>query len=261
VENNVKFVRSELFTPMPKDRSRSRLQEDAGAFMRLEERRTMRGRDRSIGELWELEQPNLMPLPATDFEVGAVKPCRVSNRSWITHGTNFYSVPAELAGQEVQVRIGAEEITVTTRKETAAVHPRLYGKNQMALKLEHYLPLLERKLRAIDRALPMKLWLEQRAPCWRQLLIELRRKDGEFEGSKHFVEAVKMCGVHGTEIVTEALQRALRRTTVSIATVRFELDGLIAASTPAPEEIEYEGPQIRDVSPGDYDSILEVSHA
>lgn len=259
VENNVKFVRSELFTPMPKDRSRGSLQEDADAFMCLEDRRTMRGRDRSIGELWELERPNLMPLPATAFEVGEVKPCRVSNRSWITHGTNFYSVPAELAGQQVQVRIGAEEITVTTRTGTAAVHPRLYGRNQMALKLEHYLPLLERKLRAIDRALPMKLWLEKRAPCWRQLLIEMRRRDGEFDGSKGFVEAVKMCGVHGTEIVTDAIQRALRRTTVSIATVRFELDGLIAASKPIPEKINYEGPEIRGVSARDYDSVLEVS--
>jgi len=260
VENNVKFVRSELFTPMPKDRSRGRLQEDADAFMCLEDLRTMRGRNRSIGELWELEKPNLMPLPMTHFEVGKVKPCRVSNRSWITHGTNFYSVPAELAGQEVQVRIGAEQITVTTRKGTAAIHPRLYGKNQMALKLEHYLPLLERKLRAIDRALPMKLWLKERAPCWRQLLIELRRRDGEFEGSKGFVEVVKMCGVHGTEVVTEALQKALRRTTVSIATVRFELDGLTAASKPTPEKIDYEGPETRSVSARDYDSVLEASH-
>lgn len=68
VENNVKFVRSELFTPMPRDRDRSTLQEDADAFMDREERRTMRGRDRNIGELWALEQPNLLPLPATAFK-------------------------------------------------------------------------------------------------------------------------------------------------------------------------------------------------
>lgn len=260
VENNVKFVRSELFTPIPQDRSRSDLQDDADAFMRLEEQRTMRGRDRSIGELWELEKSNLLPLPATAFEVGEIKPCRVSNRCWIAHGTNFYSVPAHLAGQHVQVRLGAEKITVTSRDSIVAVHSRLYGKNQMALELEHYLPLLERKLRAIDRALPMKLWLERRAPGWRQLLVELRRREGEFDGSKGFVDAVKMCGVHGTEVVTEAVTRALRRTIVSIPIVRFELDGLIAASKPAPEKVEYAGPESRDVSARDYDSMLEMSH-
>ena len=260
VENNVKFVRSELFAPLPRIKDRSELQAKAAAFMRREEHRTMRGRDRSIGELWKLEQPNLLPLPTASFEVGEIRTCKVSNRSWISYGTNFYSVPAHLAGQEVQVRIGAEDLTVSNREGVVAVHRRRYGRGQMALEIEHYLPLLERKLRALDRALPVKQWLSAQEPCWRQFLDEARRRDGEHGGSKSFVEAVQMCEVHGTETVTTALTRALRRPEVSIASLRFELDALNAASTPAPKKVEYTGPSVRTVSARDYDAMLEVPH-
>ncbi len=260
VENNVKFVRSEIFTPIPKVQDRSDLQEFAVRFMSREGGRTMHGRDRTIGELWSLESPHLLPLPAVAFEVGQIRACKVSSRGWISYGTNFYSVPIHLVGETLQVRIGAEQITASSRTGVEAVHSRQYGSNKMVLKLEHYLPLLERKVRAVDRALPVKIWLDAQEPCWRRLLEDLRRRSGEFEGSKGFVEAVTMCTVHGTEMVTTALRRAFQRPEVSVSLLRYELDGLIGAAKPEPAVVEYAGPAVRAVSAQDYDAILEVKH-
>lgn len=260
VENNVKFVRSELFTPIPKVMHRREMQGAAAAFMQREEHRTMRGRDRTIGELWQLEQPNLLPLPAAPFEIGRIKTCKVSNRSWIALGTNLYSVPCDLSGQEVQVRLGAEQITITSRRGVEAVHERQHGREQVNLKIEHYIPLLERKLRAVDRALPVKLWLNAHEPCWRKFLDEIRQLEGDFEGSKHFIDAVKMCGVHGTEVVTEALDKALRRGPASIGALRYELDIATAAAQPTPKLVEYAGPTTRQVTAADYDLLLETNH-
>ena len=36
------------------------------------------------------------------------------------------------------------------------------------------------------------------------------RREGEFDGSKGFVEAVKMCGVHGTEVPRQCQYRPRR---------------------------------------------------
>jgi len=260
VENHVKFARSEVFTPLPMIDDRSELHGMAAAFMDREEHRTMRGRDRTIGELWKLEQPNLLPLPSASFEVGQLRTCRVSNRSWISLGTNFYSVPAHLAGSEVQVRLGAETISISSKKGVEAVHARRHGRQQMSLEIGHYLPLLERKLRAVDRALPVKQWLSERAPCWQRFLDEVRRRDGDYEGSKSFIEAVRMCEVHGTGPVTEALTRALSRPAASLAVLRFELDALAVASRPTPPKVDYDGPEVKEVSASDYDSMLEVCH-
>lgn len=258
VENSVKFVRSEVFTPIPKVASRSELQDIANTFMNSEEGRTIRGRDRSIGELWNLEKPELLPLPAAPFAIGDVRTCTVSSRCWISYGTNRYSVPAHLAGQQVQGRFGAETVTIRSRKGVEAVHSRIHGRNQMSLQIEHYLPLLERKLRAIDRALPMKKWLADNSSCWKRLLCQLRRREGEVAGSKAFVEAVKMCSTYGTEVVTEAVSRTLRHPDVSMATLRFEIDQMVAATKAPIETIEYKGPAIKAVSTSDYDSMLEV---
>ena len=258
VENNVKFVRSEVFTPIPKVSTRADLQAEANAFMNREESRTMRGRDRAIGELWKLEEPHLLPLPAAPFAIGRIKTCRVSNSCWITYGRNHYSVPARLAGQFVQVRFGAEQVTISSRDKVVAVHARIYGKDQMSLEIGHYLPILERKLRAVDRALPMKRWLQERTPCWRELLRLLRSAHGEVEGSKQFVAAVNLCVAHGTRIVTEALERAIQKPVTSLVTLRLELDRLLDASKPVIHSVEYKGPPIRMASAHDYDSMLEV---
>jgi transposase len=259
VEGNVKFVRSEVFTPIPQVSMRADLQTEANAFMLREEVRTMRGRDRTIGELWKLEESHLLPLPAAPYAIGKIKVCRVSNCCWITYGRNHYSVPARLAGQSVQVRFGAESVTISIRDEVVAVHGRIYGKDRMSLKIEHYLPLLARKLRAVDRALPMKRWLEDQTPCWQELLRLLQKAHGEVEGSKQFVASVKLCVTHGTHVVTKALERAMQKPAISLVMLRLELDRILDASKPVLQAVEYKGPSIKKASARDYDSMLEVS--
>ena len=258
VENNVKFSRSEIFTPIPKGLSRSDLQAKANEFMAREMQRTMRGRDRTIGELWSLESPNLFPLPATRFTIGEVRTCKVSKFCWIAYGTNYYSVPARFAGQELQARFDAEKVTVMNRDGVVAVHARLYGRGKMALDIEHYIPILERKLRAVDRALPEKMWLAKQMPCWKLLLNEMRRREGEVKGSRDFVAAIKMCGIHGTEVMTKAVQKAMCHSIISLPLLRLEFDRLIESRRPPIAPISYEGPVIKAVSASAYNSMLEV---
>jgi len=153
VEGGVKYSRHEIFSPMPTVDSRAELQGLANQWMEQELGRTIRGRPVTIGEAWREEEPRLIPCPPDRFEAGAARSTKVSPRSWVAYGTNFYSAPVEWVGFPVDLRVGAETVEIRLRSGVASVrHRRRYGQGEMALELDHYLPLLQRKHRGLDRA-------------------------------------------------------------------------------------------------------------
>lgn len=262
VENAVKFARHEVLSPIPQVDGREDLQKRYEDFMERELARRARGRELTIGELWRHEQPNLMPLPPRRFDAATIRSAHVSPRSWIALGTNYYSVPVRLVGHEVTVKIDAEELVVLDRGEEVARHRRSYGKHGMVLTIDHYLPLLLRKSRGIDRAVPVRRFLEAAPRCWRTLLTELRRAHGEFEGSKMFVLVVELVAAHGHEAVTAAIERALGHPEISLGTIRYQLrspDEAGGGFVEALAAVSYPGPEVRAVSPSVY-SELGVSH-
>jgi Mu transposase, C-terminal domain len=70
--------------------------------------RHIAGRASSVGNDFALEQPALLPLPATPFEAARMlPPHRVDHKARVSVRQCFYSVPARFAGQQVNVRLGA----------------------------------------------------------------------------------------------------------------------------------------------------------
>ncbi len=70
--------------------------------------------------------------------------------------TNRYSVSVEYVGKDITVKAGVFEISLWYRNKQIAKYPRLYDRNAVHYELEHYLPLLERKPRAVWNAQPVK---------------------------------------------------------------------------------------------------------
>ena len=256
VEGEVKYSRHEILSPIPEISGREDLQVLCGEWMERESSRRMRGRERTIGEDWALEVARLIPLPALRFEVAQARIGKVSNRSWIQLGTNYYSVPVGWVGLELSLKVEAERVIVVGPKGELVEHRRLYGQGEMSLELEHYLPLLERKHRGLDRAVPMRRFLEREDPCWRVLLGELRRRDGEIRGSKDFVEVLKLCAEYGTSAVAKAVQQALCRVEVSLGLVRYHLRCEIEEKAEQPKEIDYPGPSVAQGSASDYAELM-----
>jgi hypothetical protein len=126
----------------------------------------------------------------------------------------------------------------------------------MSLELDHYLPLLARKHRGLDRAVPMRRFLEREDACWRALLRDLRRREGEVAGSKAFVDVLLLCRQHGVEAVTCAVREAVGHSEVSLGLVRFHLVKVTEELRPRPGVIDYPGPQVRQSSTADYSSLL-----
>jgi len=256
VEGEVKFSRHEILTPIPDVDGRDDVQELCRQWMELDMLRTIRGRARSIGDMWRDEETELIDLPVARFEVASARYAKVSGRSWIQTGTNFYSVPVAWTGLTVSLKVEAERVVIIGPGGEQVEHVRAYGREAMTLELDHYLPLLARKHRGLDRAVPVCRFLEREDPVWRVLLASLRKRDGEVSGSKDFVAVLQMCQVHGTSTVTEAIQNAMRQEVVSLALVRFFLWNGEEQARPKSAEIEYYGPTVRPGSIADYDALV-----
>lgn len=244
VERDVRTTRQEVFAPIPIVDGRAGVQAALDTLANDELTQTVRGCTQSIGELFEHERDKLVPLPPTRFDAATTKTARVTSSSWVQLGTNFYSVPVRLAGCQVTVKTLAEEIVVLEAACEVARHPRSYGHGKMVLALEHYLPLLERKHRGLDRAIPMRQWFGQVHPCWRQLLTAMRQKRGEVDGSLDFVEVLRLCGKHSVEAVTVAVQKTLDAATTTVAVVRYHLGLQAEANRVEPAQLNYPGPAV-----------------
>jgi hypothetical protein len=154
------------------------------------------------------------------------------------------------------MKLDAEEVVLLEGSKEIARHTRLYGRQRMSLKLEHYLPLLARKHRALDRALPVRNWLAQVPACWPRLLAELRDRAGEVDGSKQFLSVLQLCPVHGLEATTRAVERTLASAQVSPYVVRYHLGLEHERGDELPESIPRKGPDARQGSPQDYMEVL-----
>lgn len=256
VEGEVKYSRHEILSPIPEVDGRDEVQSLCDAWMARDVTRRIRGRDQTIGEMWSLEAGELIPLPACRFDPSQVRSAKVSNRSWVQLGTNFYSVPVEWVGRDVTIRLDAERLVVIGPGDEQAKHRRLYGRDQMLLELDHYLPLLERKHRGLDRAMPVRRFLEREDPCWKALLADLRRREGEVGGSKAFVEILFLCREYGVGAVTEAVKGALRYEEVSVGLVRFQLWREIEEEEERVGVIDYAGPLVRQGSVSNYAELM-----
>jgi transcriptional regulator with XRE-family HTH domain len=100
--------------------------------------KTIRSLGKSRYELYmELDKPALQALPAAPYEFKEFRYKRVMMDYHISLDDNFYSVPYQLKGKEVQVRFNASKVQVYHDNQQVALHPRLTGKGQASTLKEH----------------------------------------------------------------------------------------------------------------------------
>src|SRR5207253_8702188 len=105
------------------------------------------GRAAPVAE--ELSQ--LRPLPARRLESLERVRVRVRRGSTIRVKHNTYSVPARLLGEEVEARIGPEEIEVWYAQQRVQQMPRLRGQDKHHIDYRHIIGWLVRKPGAFAR--------------------------------------------------------------------------------------------------------------
>lgn len=155
VEGLVGWARRNILVPVPHIDSVEELNALLLERCLKYEQHKIQGKPSAVGEMFREEQSKLMPLPGYRFEIAKCMNVRVSSFSLVRYQTNSYSVPVEYVGRHVGLKAYPEAIEIYCDGKLISWHPRALGKEQTSYHLQDYLPLLERRPRAVLNAAPV----------------------------------------------------------------------------------------------------------
>ena len=182
----------------------------------------------SVAEMLELEQPHLMPMPEP-FDGYVENPARVSSTCLVSVARNRYSVPCELAGQQVSTRLYPGRVVVVADDKVQADHERLSDRGQTRYDWTHYIPLVQRKPGVLRNGAPFADMPEPLIALQRALM----RRPG---GDRVMAQVLAAVPTAGLEAVLVAVSLVLETGAVSAEHVLNVLARLNAA--PEPEKVE-----------------------
>ena len=156
VEGLVGFMRRNVCVPVPHVETIHELNSLLEAKCTQYLNHKIQGKPAPVGELFAQEQEKFYPLPKYKYDPAKKTVVRVNQFSTVRFETNNYSVPVQYCGKEVTVRALPNTVEVVFNRDVIASHNRCFQRNQDIYSLEHYLPILAQKGRAIFYAKPIK---------------------------------------------------------------------------------------------------------
>ncbi len=170
-----------------------------------------------IGQRMERDLDALLPLPATHYDASDRHVSRVSSLSLVRYRTNDYSVPVAYGHREVLVRGYVDRVVISCGSEVIARHARSYDRDDYVFDPVHYLPLLERKVGALDQAAPLAGWeLPEEFGVLRRLLESRMGR----RGKREYVQVLRLMENFRKEEVHEAVRDALRLGAISFDAIK-----------------------------------------
>jgi transposase len=209
VESSVGFGRRNFMVPIPRVDSFAELNDLLLARCQADDRRTVAGQERPIGEMWAEERPHLRLLPERDFDCCVIRSVTLNGYSQVQFETNRYSVPTDKARKNLVLKAYPFRVDILDQTEVIASHPRCYDRKQDILDPLHYLPLLEKRPGAFDHAKPIRRWRETWPPIYETLLSRLREQWPDGRGVREFVRILNLHREKPMEVVQQAIEQAL----------------------------------------------------
>jgi transposase len=207
VEGLVGYARRNFLVPVPRVESFAALNARLEARCRERWGARLRGHQESIGERLARDRAALLSLPAAPYEACETRSARVSSLSLVRYRGNDYSVPVAYGHREVLVRGYVEAVVIACGAEAIARHGRSYGREDVLLEPLHYLPLLERKIGALDQAAPLAGWELPEGFLTLRRLLEARLGKA---GRREWVQVLRLLEVFRPEEVEAGVGEALR---------------------------------------------------
>jgi Transposase and inactivated derivatives len=150
------------------------------------------------------EKSSLQPLPVAPYDIGVVKPMRASRQFRVTIDTNRYSVPAQLAGVSLTVKIYPDRICIYHDNNLVAWHVRSYDRLKDFEHPDHPKVLLEQRKKARDQKIFMRfLSLSDKSEAYYRQLEQ--RRMNPFH---HIRQIVALSEIHGKEKLARAMEDA-----------------------------------------------------
>jgi hypothetical protein len=178
--------------PVPEADSYEDLNRQLLQRYRQDDQRHVSRQPKTIGEMWEYEQPFLRPLPSFEFDCCDLASVRLTPYSQATFETNRYSVPVNRARRDVTVKAYPFHVDILDKTTLLARHVRCCARDQDVFDPLHYLSLLEQRPRAFEHAKPLKHWRESWPDSYQRMLCVLRETWPDGRGVQEFVRILQL---------------------------------------------------------------------
>ena len=152
----------------------------------------------SVAEMLEQERSHMMPMTAP-FDGYIEHSARVTSTCLINVQRNHYSVPCELAGKMISVRLYPQQIIAVFGDAVVACHERLTERGHVRYDWQHYITLIERKPGALRNGAP---FADIPAPL-KQLRQGLLRDAGGDRVMAQVLAAVPRAGLEAVIVAVE----------------------------------------------------------
>ena len=131
----------------------------------------------------------------------------MSSLSLVRYRDNDYSVPVAYGYREVVIRGYVDQVVIGCGAEVIARHRRSYEREDLIFYPLHYLPLIERKIGALDQAAPLAGWDLPEAFATLRRLMEARMGKA---GKREYVQVLRLLESFRLAEVEAAIGDALK---------------------------------------------------
>ena len=217
VEGLVGWARRNFMVPLPRFAS----WEDFNLWLEEQCRKRqadiLHGHTETIGQRLQRDLDVMAELPAAAFDACDQATGQVSSQALVRYKTNDYSVPVAYGHLDVWVRGYVDQVVIGCGGEIIARHPRCYDRQDMVFDPVHYLPLLERKIGALDQAAPLVGW---DLPAEFQTLRRLMEARMIKAGRREYVQVLRLLEIFEMEDLHVAIKNALRMGAVGFDAIK-----------------------------------------
>jgi len=253
VENLCSLIRQVAFVPIPKGKNLHEIQEQVLRrcldYIRFHK---IRDRPKAINLMLEEERSRLMPLPLKAFSAYAEMEAVVGSNLTFRYNSTKYSVPQEYIGKTVVVRATSYRVEVWHKGVLVCTHDRPFVKGEHQYLPLHYLPLLEKRPRAIPNAAPLKYGI---LPPELEKFRSLNKAKDKYE---QLANVLLLGRQFDAEILLRAVHYANRTGSPSFDAVRFYLEAhRLSGDSQGKDTVAFAEPVVVD-SPrlADYDILF-----
>lgn len=217
VEGLVGYGRRNFMVPVPRfatwDEFNLWLEEQC----RKRQADVLRGHSESIGQRLARDLEAMAELPPAPFDACDQAAGRVNSQSLVRYKTNDYSVPVAYGHRDVWLRGYVDQVVIGCGGDIIARHPRCWDREDMVFAPIHYLPLLEKKIGALDQAAPLAEWDLPDEFATLRRLMEVRMIKA---GRREYVQVLRLLEIFEMSDLHVAIKNALRMGAIGFDAVK-----------------------------------------
>jgi transposase len=203
VEGRVQFLQQDWATPVPQIKDLDELNAHLRACCLRDRDRTQVGRTETIGQRFERDRTQALPMPTRAFDPCIMQPAKADKYQTVRFDNNSYSVPRSFAFSTVTVKGYVAHIEVVAGAQVIARHPRSYEHGVQILDPLHYLAVLGRKPAALDHANVYKHW--HLPAVFAELRADLEQRRGLAAGARQYIRVLQLLAEHPVARVERAI--------------------------------------------------------